>query len=210
MGGGEQVPNQTLADLMAEYGYTQEELAERVNDAAERILGVRGNATDRHVRRWLSGEVVWPQDRYRVPLERLFGREAGKLGFRRRTRRALSSVTVARAGTAADLGLEADPLQRRFFLEGVGGALLAVAASPRYYSVQLARTQLAQGNIQAAVGSATAVLPHLSAIRSVRTRSDLTIFRNQPGAAGRTELVREFGATFDSRVGRKGDVRESD
>ncbi|WP_051854538.1 hypothetical protein [Streptomyces sp. NRRL B-1347] len=73
--------NQALADWMAEQGMTEEEFAERFNGQVAELTGRSGNATCRTVRRWLSGEVTWPQAKQRAALARLTGRTAEALGF---------------------------------------------------------------------------------------------------------------------------------
>lgn len=73
--------NHRLAALIATAGYTHPGLAEEVNRGSERLAGRPGDCTDRHVRRWISGEVRWPHARYRLPLETIFGRPAVEMGF---------------------------------------------------------------------------------------------------------------------------------
>ncbi|GHE58510.1 hypothetical protein [Streptomyces capitiformicae] len=119
-------PNLTLRRLMREYGLTQEGLAEAVNDAEERRTGVPGNCTARHVRRWLKGEVSWPHLRTRVPLENVFGRPAGDLGFRAPVGRS-PGVTVRATPTAPP---QEPPVQRRQFILGLTGSLLTLPPLP--------------------------------------------------------------------------------
>lgn len=76
-----EIRNEVLVALLAEYGFTHEGLADEVNRVAEDLLGKPGNCTDRHVRRWTSGEVRWPWTRYLVPLQEIFGRDPEAMGF---------------------------------------------------------------------------------------------------------------------------------
>ncbi|MFJ9590936.1 transcriptional regulator, partial [Streptomyces acidicola] len=73
--------NALLADLLKEYGFGRQKLAEEVNTISERIYGRPGGATDRHVRRWLSGEARWPNARYLLPLVEIFDRPPEAMGF---------------------------------------------------------------------------------------------------------------------------------
>ena len=73
--------NTRLEALLDEFGYTHEQLAETVNRAAENLLGSPANCTDRHVRRWIAGEVQWPWQRYLLPLQHIFGRSPQDMGF---------------------------------------------------------------------------------------------------------------------------------
>ncbi|MEV6172785.1 hypothetical protein AB0L99_31810 [Streptomyces sp. NPDC051954] len=73
--------NARLEALLAEFGFTHQQLAEAVNGAAEDIFGRPANCTDRHVRRWIAGDVQWPWPRYLVPLQHIFGRSPEAMGF---------------------------------------------------------------------------------------------------------------------------------
>ncbi|KPI10141.1 hypothetical protein OK074_3144 [Actinobacteria bacterium OK074] len=73
--------NIRLEELLAEYGYTHAQLADRVNDVAERLSGRPAQCTDRHVRRWVRGDVQWPWTRYLLPLQDIFGRSPEAMGF---------------------------------------------------------------------------------------------------------------------------------
>lgn len=72
--------NEALAALMDEYRHTQKSLAAEVNQVADR-LGAPAACTERHVRRWLSCEVRWPQQRYLLPLQEIYGRPPEAMGF---------------------------------------------------------------------------------------------------------------------------------
>ncbi|MFI6011415.1 hypothetical protein ACIBAG_21790 [Streptomyces sp. NPDC051243] len=76
--------NTQLEGLLAEFGYTHEQLAQEVNRAAEELLGRPANCTDRHVRRWIAGDVQWPWQRYLLPLQHIFGRSPEDMGFKPR------------------------------------------------------------------------------------------------------------------------------
>ncbi|QDQ09389.1 Tat pathway signal protein [Streptomyces spectabilis] len=99
------VPNQDLADWLAEHSLTEAEFADRINLQVAALTGRPGNATDRTVRRWLSGEVRWPQAKQREALTRLTGRSPQDLGFTPRStapppRAALSQGQHSRVGVS--------------------------------------------------------------------------------------------------------------
>lgn len=79
--GGAKARNPLLAARLAESGLTQEELGGAINAACEQLTGSRGTATDRYVRQLLDGTILWPRERYRRPLESIFGCTALDLGF---------------------------------------------------------------------------------------------------------------------------------
>jgi transcriptional regulator with XRE-family HTH domain len=73
--------NLILRELMKTRGLTQEKLAEEVSTAAAMLSGEAVSCSARTVGRWLSGVVKWPWDRYRRPLEVVFGVPIADLGF---------------------------------------------------------------------------------------------------------------------------------
>jgi tetratricopeptide (TPR) repeat protein len=73
--------NARLEALLAEFGYSHQQLADAVNSAAEDLIGEPANCTDRHVRRWIAGDVQWPWARYLLPLQHIFGRSPEEMGF---------------------------------------------------------------------------------------------------------------------------------
>ncbi|MEW2407200.1 hypothetical protein [Streptomyces griseoviridis] len=121
--------NTRLEALLVEFGYTHENLADAVNSAAAEMFGVHANCTDRHVRRWIAGDVQWPWPRYLVPLQNIFGRTAQEMGFiPRKTSRVPAHPTRIKpvpgahglprrdfitGGLAAALGLELIPAAGR-------------------------------------------------------------------------------------------------
>lgn len=120
--------NEVFTALLAESGLTQSELAARVNRESERIFGQHPACTDAQVRRWLSGRVNWPQPRYLLPLEEIFGLPATRLGFVPRGR--TSTERIARLRSGLPPGREpadrpapsgADPVLRREFVGMVAG-----------------------------------------------------------------------------------------
>jgi len=118
-------PNLTLRQLMTEYGFTREGLAEAVNDAAEQLTGAPGNCSVQLVNFWLKGKVAWPRTRSRLPLESVFGRPASELGFcppASRTPR----VTVR---TSVPAPPQDPPVLRRKFIVGLG-SLIALPPLP--------------------------------------------------------------------------------
>lgn len=105
--------NEILAALLHEYGFTHDSLAAEVNRVAEQLLGKPSACTDRHVRRWLSGEVRWPWTRYLLPLQEIFGRPPEALGFI--PRGAASTALPVPPQRRPDRG-EDEPVHRRSFL----------------------------------------------------------------------------------------------
>ncbi|WP_326797243.1 hypothetical protein OG946_18935 [Streptomyces sp. NBC_01808] len=75
--------NQALQQAIEKGGYTQDDLAEAINEEHEKLYGSPGRCSDRQVRRLLTGEIAWPRDATRLPLEAVLGRRADELGFRR-------------------------------------------------------------------------------------------------------------------------------
>jgi hypothetical protein len=73
--------NIKLEALLIEFGYTHAQLADEVNRTAEDLFGEPAQCTDRHVRRWIAGDVQWPWSRYLQPLQRIFGRSPEVMGF---------------------------------------------------------------------------------------------------------------------------------
>ncbi|NGO71014.1 hypothetical protein [Streptomyces boncukensis] len=73
--------NVKLKRLLLTYGYTHQDLADEVNRVAEVLYGKPASCTDRHVRRWISGEVRWPWARYLLPLQEIFGCAPEAMGF---------------------------------------------------------------------------------------------------------------------------------
>ncbi|WP_051854536.1 hypothetical protein [Streptomyces sp. NRRL B-1347] len=73
--------NQALADWMTEHILTAGAVAALVNAQLSALTGRPGTATDRTIRRWLSGEVTWPQANQRMALARLTGLPLHTLGF---------------------------------------------------------------------------------------------------------------------------------
>lgn len=121
------IPNLVLP-LLRELGeYSQQDLADRLTEEAVAQGDYQTICDVRMIRRWENGDVVWPQNKYRVLLERVFGKPASELGFVRRWTRtplgwALASVA---AGPQAkdDAG---DPVLEQDFLDlsfGFGGLL---------------------------------------------------------------------------------------
>ncbi|MGO4759661.1 transcriptional regulator, partial [Streptomyces sp. 2MCAF27] len=64
-----------------EFGYTHQQLADEVNRAAEDLFGKPTMCTDRHVRRWVAGDVQWPWTQYLLALQEVFGSSPEAMGF---------------------------------------------------------------------------------------------------------------------------------
>ncbi|MFI6658172.1 hypothetical protein ACIBL8_21915 [Streptomyces sp. NPDC050523] len=139
--------NTTFEALLTEFGYTHTELADLVNRTAEDMFGKPTQCTDRHVRRWIAGEVQWPWARYLLPLQEIFGRSPEAMGFvpRKTSRvpappRRLAPVKEPRpvrrrefiaVGLAAALGLDTIPSAGRF---GSGDVERVRAIVPALYN----------------------------------------------------------------------------
>jgi transcriptional regulator with XRE-family HTH domain len=94
-------PNLALTYLREMRGWTQQEFADRVTAAAI-ARGDRQTLCDvRMVRRWENGEVLWPQDRYRVLIEAVFSRPITDLGFARRWTRDAQGWKLTSAASAS-------------------------------------------------------------------------------------------------------------
>lgn len=127
--------NVKLEALLAEFGYTHAALAEEVNQAAQELFGQPAQCTDRHVRRWISGDVQWPWARYLLPLQKIFGRSPEGMGFTPRKSSRVPGLpprpaaarehrTVKRrefvaVGLAAALGLDVIPVEGRLGVSDV-------------------------------------------------------------------------------------------
>lgn len=118
-------PNATLRQLMAEYGFTREGLAEAVNGATDKVTGTPGTSTARHVGRWLSGEVTWPRERSRLGLQAVFGRTVSALGFHPPA----SDTGRVTVRPSVPIRPQEPPVYRRKFVIGLG-TLLALPALP--------------------------------------------------------------------------------
>lgn len=73
--------NTVLRDRMAQLGLTQEQLAERLNDALREITGRPGDTSARAVRNLLNGSSRRPIGRTCAALERVFGCSVEDLGL---------------------------------------------------------------------------------------------------------------------------------
>jgi tetratricopeptide (TPR) repeat protein len=133
--------NEALRALVAEFGLTEEALAEEVNKRSHELFGKRGNTTARLVRSWLSGQVRWPTPYHMLPLEDIFGVPALELGFVPRGAYSLARLATIRkrVDVAADRHQVAGPgesstrqessvLRREFFI--AAGALLDTGVKP--------------------------------------------------------------------------------
>ncbi|MFF5720618.1 XRE family transcriptional regulator [Streptomyces buecherae] len=109
--------NAALAAAMDAMGIKQADLADRLDDEIRRMTGRDAQLTNRQVRRWLNGEVGWPQEVQRMALEAVLKRPAVELGFKPRAKSA---------------GRE-DPMERRTLLNAATGAVAAIGLhGPRF------------------------------------------------------------------------------
>jgi len=121
------IPNLVLP-LLRELGeYSQQDLADRLTEEAVAQGDYQTICDVRMVRRWENGDVVWPQSKYRVLLERVFGKPASELGFVRRWTRTPLGWTLASMATGPHTRDDAgDPVLEQDFLDlsfGFGGLL---------------------------------------------------------------------------------------
>ncbi|WP_035799835.1 tetratricopeptide repeat protein [Kitasatospora mediocidica] len=127
-------PNLPLRALMTEHGLKASELAAAVNSAEQKLFGAPGNATDRQVRRWLSGEARTPHLHYIAALMSVFKVPADRLGF------ALTGTRVHQLARLDDPSTlltghpidrqENAPVLRREFMIAATGNLLSFAFAP--------------------------------------------------------------------------------
>ncbi|WP_326695790.1 hypothetical protein [Streptomyces sp. NBC_01766] len=113
--------NAILVALLREYGHIHRSLAAEVNRVSGRIYGRPGVATDRDVRRWISGAVRWPTGRYLLPLAEVFDRPPEAMGFVPRgvSSRLPAPPTSVRPG-------EEQSVKRRTFLASTAASVALV------------------------------------------------------------------------------------
>jgi transcriptional regulator with XRE-family HTH domain len=123
------IPNLVLPLLRELRECSQQNLADRLTEEAVSQGDYQTICDVRMVRRWENGDVVWPQDKYRVLLERVFGKPVSELGFVRRWTRtplgwALASVAIEPQvrDDVGDSGLKQDFPDLSFSLGGLLGA----------------------------------------------------------------------------------------
>jgi transcriptional regulator with XRE-family HTH domain len=115
-----------LAYLRELKEYSQQDLADRLTQEAVRRGDNQTICDARMVRRWENGEVVWPQDRYRVLLEQVFGKPASELGFVRKWTRTPLGWALASTVVEPQIAAEMDDPTRKDLLDlsfGFGGLL---------------------------------------------------------------------------------------
>ncbi|MFE4392747.1 MULTISPECIES: helix-turn-helix domain-containing protein [Streptomycetaceae] len=110
-------PNGTFVTARIKRGWrTQEDFAEAYNATAG-TSGSKARISVRQVRRWESGQTLWPNRDARQVLIRMFGMPLGHLGFVPPAGKAMARDTAA----DDEPGMEDHVLRRTF----VGGALVA-------------------------------------------------------------------------------------
>ncbi|GAA3099221.1 hypothetical protein ACFQ0X_08185 [Streptomyces rectiviolaceus] len=117
--------NTKLEALLVEFGYTHQQVADEVNQAAQDVFGKPTQCTDRHVRRWIAGDLQWPWSRYLQPLQQIFGRSPEAMGFIPRK----SSRVPAPARRPAP-AKEERPVRRREFIAVGLAAVLGLDTIP--------------------------------------------------------------------------------
>nr|WP_167544120.1 XRE family transcriptional regulator [Kitasatospora sp. SID7827] len=99
---------------MLELGFSQVELAHRVNDVIKTLTGRYGTCSERTVRDWVRGKVTWPRGLQRRSLEEVFDCTAEELGFQPR------GATPAPPPTENDV-------RRQTFLKGIAATATTAA-----------------------------------------------------------------------------------
>lgn len=103
-----------------QWQYSQQDLADRLTEEAARQGDNQTVCDVRMVRRWENGDVIWPQEKYRILLEKMFGKSASELGFVRKWTR--TPVGWSLVSTAADhkvnSGEAVRAAERNFFGDG--------------------------------------------------------------------------------------------
>ncbi|WP_158835631.1 hypothetical protein [Streptomyces sp. NRRL S-350] len=124
-------PNNVLRALMQRAELSASDLAQAVNAAIERRFGQPGNATDRHVRRWLSGKTALPQLHYLVGIMDVFQLQSDQLGFTLTGTRSQQLAQLQPRSTLLETNhAEEDHVLRRQFMIAGAGNLLSVAFAP--------------------------------------------------------------------------------
>ncbi|MCD7444189.1 tetratricopeptide repeat protein [Streptomyces lincolnensis] len=134
--------NTCLEALLAEFGYTHQQLADEVNRVAEHLLGAPANCTDRHVRRWIAGDVRLPWSRYLLPLQEIFGRGPEAMGFVPRKSSKPLPPPVGPASANARSGV-----QRRTFIAGALATTLGIDQTPGHGRLGVGDIDRIQGTI---------------------------------------------------------------
>ncbi|MEV5598895.1 hypothetical protein [Streptomyces sp. NPDC052496] len=114
--------NTVLEALLFQYDFSHSSLADKINDVVGELTGARGRCTDRHVRRWTSGEARWPCTVYLLALERIFGRPPEAIGFVPRGKHS----AVRRSAPTAPKEVGGD-MYRRTFVTAPVAATVALA-----------------------------------------------------------------------------------
>lgn len=134
--------NISLETLLAEFGFTHEHLADEVNRTAERLFGKPANCTDRHVRRWIAGDVQRPWAQYLLPLQEIFGRSPEAMGFVQR-----KSSKPLPALVRSVRPKKPNPVQRRTFIAGALVTSLGIDQTPGYGRLGASDIDRIQGTI---------------------------------------------------------------
>ncbi|MEC3997213.1 hypothetical protein VSR01_28405 [Actinacidiphila sp. DG2A-62] len=98
---------------------TREQLSDAVINMSIKLTGVPLPCSPRQVGRFLNGETAWPNEKYRAPLEALFGVPAGEMGF---TPPPGYDGAMVRGNAPSSTALGSHVLRRHFLL-GLGTAL---------------------------------------------------------------------------------------
>ncbi|WP_380281040.1 hypothetical protein [Kitasatospora purpeofusca] len=140
-------PNVALQILMNEAGLSAGRLAQAVNTAEQQRFGRPGNATDRQVRRWLSGDTALPQLHNLVALMDVFAVEVHQLGFTlsgTRSRQLALLQPSPTLLTEAAAEPQEDHVHRRQFMIAATGNLLSFALAPLPTSGRIGASDVAR------------------------------------------------------------------
>lgn len=118
--------NTKLEALLAEFDYTHQQLADVVNQVTVDLFGKSTECTDRHVRRWISGDVRWPWPKYLLALQEIFGRSPEAMGFIPRGK-ASHVPPPPRRATAVKV---VPPVRRRDFITAGLAAAIGIDVIP--------------------------------------------------------------------------------
>jgi transcriptional regulator with XRE-family HTH domain len=120
------IPNLVLPLFRELREYSQQDLADRLTEEAVKQGDYQTICDARMIRRWENGDVVWPQEKYRILLERVFDKPASELGFVRKwTKTPLGWTLVASATIEPQAKEDLDDFKQDFLdlSFGFGGLL---------------------------------------------------------------------------------------
>ncbi|MGH3942310.1 MAG: hypothetical protein ACRDTG_27560 [Pseudonocardiaceae bacterium] len=159
------IPNLILPSLRMQWQYSQQNLADRLTEEAVKRGDNQTVCDVRMVRRWENGDVVWPQEKYRILLEKVFGKSASELGFVHKWTRTSTGWTLVSAVAGHDINSDeaTRAAERAFF----GDGFVTVAIPLRKGVIERERVLIAAED-SAAVDQCESILA-CHALPSIRT-----------------------------------------